>query len=160
MDIQNYINIFKKEYSYDDLFDDRVECDAEQLCKEMGFENANQLVGVLLEANKSKLDRIIQYEEIISMRDHEIQQLNKTIEELRERYSVSNPAIHNIKAKYRKHTTERKATPYTVAVYLHMDKPDKVIMEQLDISRTTLWRAKKEIEKMGGTKEVLRNLPF
>ena len=39
-------------------------------------------------------------------------------------------------------------------------KSDKMIMDLFEISRTTLWRIKKEIESMGGVEEVIRLMPI
>ena len=110
MNIQDYVDIFKKEYQYDDLFESE-EYDAQKLCDEMGFNNINQLVGTLLEANRFKLDRILSYADVIRTRDYQILQLEKTIDELKEKYGSSNYEVNNIKNKHSKNTMEKKASP-------------------------------------------------
>lgn len=159
MDMQDYIDLFKKEYHSDELFES-PECNAVHLCKEMGFHSMDQLVGTLLQANRIKFNKILQSQEIIDMMNNQIAQLEYTIEKLRNEFGASNHIVHNIKASHRKNTTEKKASPFEVAVYMNMKMPDKEIMDRLNISRTTLWRIKKEIESMGGVKEVMKLLPF
>lgn len=149
MNFNEYLYYFKSKYAFREEFKDMV-VDAEHIRKEMGYEDINHLTGMLLRLNRFKHQQIIKEQELLDEKNKEIQKLKQEIIRMEQEYKL--------KASRRIDTRKKNINVYEVAVHLNLKRPDKEIMEKFGISRSTLWRIKKDIEKQGGVQVVLQNI--
>ena len=112
----------------------------------------------LLDVCYSQYERLMDLEAKYSICLNDNSILEKTIADLQKEYGLSGRDIHNAIAHNGKSPVEKKVSALEVAVLLNAGWTDQRIQDEYEISRTTLYRRKRDIERMGGVKKVCENV--
>ncbi len=155
--LSKYIEVFKKEHDYIDIFGDTV--NATKLCDEMNV-NIDALVYQLLSLGYERYSQNIILVQKLEDAYEKIKILEKSLSDLKENGVASDKDIQNTLVKNGKSPNGKKAGIYEVARLMKLGLLPEEIMEHLNISLSTYKRRKKEIKERGGVDAVLEGIIF